>query len=463
MLKTANGCSTMKIYLPATSSLQQADFTYGVATAAFQIEGAADSRLECIWDKFCATPGKIKDASNGLVACKHYDLWQKDLDLIESLGVDAYRFSISWPRVIKPDGSLNLQGVDFYVKILDSLNKRGIKAYVTLYHWDLPQHLEDDGGWLNRNTAYLFRDYVELITLAFGSRVYSYATLNEPFCSAYLGYEVGIHAPGITGIDKGKCAAHHLLLAHGLAMQVLEKNSPNSLNGIVLNVSPCFPASDSAKDHAAARLVDQRTNQWFAQPLLEGRYPALLDELDPADRPPIEAGDMKIISHKLDFLGINYYTREVVAHDDKVGTKKIYPDNLPLTDMGWEIYPQGLTEILVSLHQQFDLPPVYITENGAALPDGFANNQANDVERVAYFQSHLEAVHLAIEQGVNVRGYFAWSLMDNFEWAEGYIKRFGIVHVDYATQKRTIKASGLAYRDFICQRHALSDVLLNEV
>ena len=444
----------MKISLPATSSLQNADFTFGVATAAFQIEGAAESRLECIWDIFCAKPGKIKDASNGLVACKHYELWQQDLDLIESLGVDAYRFSISWPRVIKRDGSLNPIGVDFYIKILDSLKERGIKAYVTLYHWDLPQHMEEQGGWLNRQTAYLFRDYVDLITKAFGSRVYSYATLNEPFCSAYLGYEVGIHAPGLVGIANGKRAAHHLLLAHGLAMQVLDINSPNTLNGIVLNVSPCFAATDSAKDQAAARLVDQRTNQWFAQPLLEGRYPDLFDELNASDRPPIEAGDMAIIAHKLDFLGINYYTREMVAYDDQLGAQKVYPDGLPLTDMGWEIYPQGLTEILVSLDQQFDLPPIYITENGAALPDGYAEGEANDVRRVAYFQSHLEAVHRAIEQGVNVQGYFAWSLMDNFEWAEGYVKRFGIVHVDYATQKRTIKASGLAYRDFIGQRYS---------
>jgi beta-glucosidase len=454
MFQTAYGIPSMKISLPATSSLQNVDFTFGVATAAFQIEGAAESRLECIWDTFCATPGKIKDASNGLVACKHYELWQQDLDLIESLGVDAYRFSISWPRVIKRDGSLSPLGVDFYIKILDSLKKRGIKAYVTLYHWDLPQHMEDQGGWLNRQTAYLFRDYVDQITKAFGSRVYSYATLNEPFCSAYLGYEVGIHAPGLMGIAKGKRAAHHLLLAHGLAMQVLEKNSPNSLNGIVLNVSPCFAATDSAEDQAAARLVDQRTNQWFAQPLLEGRYPALFDELDAADRPPVEAGDMAIIAHKLDFLGVNYYTREMVAYDDQLGTKKVYPDDLPLTDMGWEVYPQGLTEILVYLDKQFELPPIYITENGAALPDGYADGEANDVRRVAYFQSHLEAVHQAIEQGVNVQGYFAWSLMDNFEWAEGYVKRFGIVHVDYVTQKRTIKASGFAYRDFIGQRQS---------
>lgn len=447
----------MKISLPATSRLCKPEFTFGVATAAFQVEGAAESRLECIWDKFCATPGKIRDGSDGLVACEHFNLWQQDIELIESLGVDAYRFSISWPRVIERGGSLNQQGVDFYINLLDTLNEKGIKAYVTLYHWDLPQYLEDDGGWLNRETAFRFRDYVDLITQAFGTRVYSYATLNEPFCSAFLGYEVGTHAPGLVGIARGKRAAHHLLLAHGLAMQVLDKNSPNTENGIVLNVSPCFPASLEAKDQAAARLVDQRMNQWFAMPLFEGRYPALYDQLDESDRPPIEPGDMAIISHKLDFLGINYYTREVMAYDAEKGPTKVYPDGLPLTNMGWEVYPKGLTEILVALHEQFDLPPIYITENGAAMPDVYENGEVNDQGRVEYFQGHLEAVHRAIKQGVNVQGYFAWSLMDNFEWAEGFSKRFGIVYVDYETQKRTIKASGLAFRDFISQRQSQSD------
>jgi beta-glucosidase len=444
----------MKISLPTTSPLCHTDFTFGVATAAFQIEGAAESRLECIWDKFCATPDKIKDGSDAIVACDHVNLWQNDIELITSLKVDAYRFSISWSRVIKLDGSLNPQGVDFYIQLLDTLNAKNVKAYVTLYHWDLPQHLEDKGGWLNRATAYHFRDYVALITQALGQRVYSYATLNEPFCSAYLGYEVGIHAPGLASKNFGKKAAHHLLLAHGLAMQVLSENSPTTQNGIVLNISPYCGKTDSDEDKAAAYLADQHFNQWYLMPLLKGCYPNIIDTLPDSEKPDVFKGDMELIAQKLDYLGINYYTREVVKADEEQGFAKEQDKVLPLTDMGWEIYPQGLCEVLVELDKRYKLPPVLITENGAAMPDIYANGQINDLDRIEYIQRHLEAVHNAVNQGVDIQGYFAWSLMDNFEWAEGYAKRFGIVHVDYATQKRTIKQSGAAFRDFIDARHS---------
>jgi len=386
----------MKISLAESSPLSQPDFTYGVATAAFQIEGAADSRRPCIWDTFCAMPDKIKDSSDGLVACDHFNRWQQDLALIESLEVDAYRFSISWPRVMTQSGELDPQGVAFYIQLLDALNQKNIKPYVTLYHWDLPQHLEDKGGWLNRETAYHFRDYVDLITQAFGDRVFSYSTLNEPFCSAYLGYELGIHAPGLKSKAYGKQAAHHLLLAHGLGMQVLAKNSPNTLNGIVLNVSPCYPKTDSEKDKDAAWAADQNLNHWYAMPVLEGRYPESINTLPKEELPPIKEGDMGIICQPLDYIGL---------------------------------------------------------ENGAAMADTYADGQVQDTDRIEYFQGHLQAVSDAAEQGVDIRGYFAWSLMDNFEWAEGYEKRFGIVYVDYETQQRTIKASGLAYRDFISSRH----------
>ena len=443
----------MKISLAKSSPLSQVNFTYGVATAAFQIEGAADSRRACIWDTFCATPDKIKDKSDGLVACDHYYRWEEDLDLIESLEVDAYRFSISWPRVITLNGELDPQGVSFYIKLLDALNKKNIKPYVTLYHWDLPQHLEDNGGWLNRETAYHFRDYVELITQAFGDRVYSYSTLNEPFCSAYLGYELGIHAPGIVGKAFGKQAAHHLLLAHGLGMQALAKNSPNTLNGIVLNVSPCYPKTDAEEDIKAAWAADQNLNHWYVMPVLEGKYPSSIDTLPEAEMPPIEEGDMDIICQPMDYLGLNYYTREVYQATGENEREKWVDESLPFTDMGWEVYPQGLTDILLQLNKQYTLPPLYITENGAAMPDTYANGQVQDTNRIEYFQGHLQAVSDAAEKGVDIRGYFAWSLMDNFEWAEGYEKRFGIVYVDYATQQRTIKASGLAYRDFISRRH----------
>jgi beta-glucosidase len=431
--------------------MSSTDFIYGVATASFQIEGGASSRLPCIWDTFCNTPGKVADGSNGQVACDHFNLWQQDVELIDSLGVDAYRLSISWPRVIKQSGELNQEGVDYYLAILDELKARNIKAFVTLYHWDLPQYLEDNGGWLNRETAYKFQDYADKISTAFGDRVYAYATLNEPFCSAFLGYEAGIHAPGIKGKEFGKKAAHHLLLAHGLAMQVLEKNSPNSKNGIVLNFTPCYPESDSAADIAATAFADDYFNQWYIKPLFDAQYPEILAQLPKENHPEILDGDMEIISHAMDFLGVNFYTRAIYRADDKEVFFQIDPP-APLTDIGWEIYPKAFTELLVSLNEKYSLPPVYITENGAAMADKLIDGVVNDQDRVEYYQSHLNAVNDAIEQGVKVDGYFAWSLMDNFEWAEGYLKRFGIVYVDYDTQVRTIKASGLAYKALISNR-----------
>lgn len=433
------------LQLPADSKMLSQDFTFGVATAAFQIEGGASSRLKNIWDTFCDKPGKIKDQSNGLTACDHFNLWEQDIELIASLGVDAYRFSISWPRVINEQGQVIKEGIDFYQKILDKLHSKNIKAYVTLYHWDLPQHIENTGGWLNRQTAYLFQNYVNLITRAFGHKVYAYATLNEPFCSAYLGYEIGVHAPGLKSPSFGKKAAHHLLLAHGLAMQVLRKNCPKALNGIVLNFSPCHGLTDKPQDIKAAKLADQHFNQWYIKPIIEGQYPDLLDQLPDAHKPNIVEGDLQIIATSIDYIGINYYTREIYQSEAHQGFQKVMNKPLPLTDMGWEIYPQGLSELLLELHRNYSLPPIFITENGAAMPDKIVDHKINDQQRLDYYQSHLLAVNDAINQGVDVRGYFAWSLMDNFEWAEGYVKRFGIVYVDYKTLKRTIKASGLAY------------------
>ena len=442
----------MKLTLPNHSPMQTKDFTFGVATASFQIEGGVEQRLPCIWDTFCAKEGTIVDNSNGDVACDHFHLWQQDVDMIKSLGVDAYRFSVSWGRVINQDGSINQAGMSFYIKLLDYLKQLDIKAFVTLYHWDLPQHLEDEGGWLNRATAVKFQQYAKAVVEAFGDRVYSYATLNEPFCSAYLGYEIGIHAPGIKGKEFGKKAAHHLLLAHGLAMEVLAKESPKTLNGIVLNFTPCYPASDNSEDIKASAFADDYFNQWYIKPIFDAQYPNILAELPAEQHPDIHEGDMEIISHPVDFLGINYYTRAVYQADQTEIFKQIELENVPLTDMGWEIYPQAFSELLISLNEKYTLPPIYITENGAAMPDTINNNEVNDQSRIDYYQSHLNAVNQAISNGVNIKGYFAWSLMDNFEWAEGYLKRFGIVYVDYQSQKRTIKASGYAYRDLIAQR-----------
>lgn len=441
-----------KLSLPRHSSLLANKFIYGVATASFQIEGGADDRLPCIWDTFCNKKGKVADGSNGETACNHYNLWQQDIQLISSLGVDAYRLSISWPRVMTKSGQLNPLGVKFYTGILDKLNSHGIKTFVTLYHWDLPQHLEDEGGWLNRDTAYEFSNYVDLISQAFGNRVHSYATLNEPFCSAYLGYEIGVHAPGIIGKEFGRKAAHHLLLAHGLAMKVLAKNSPNTLNGVVLNFTPCYSVTQKEDDLKATAFADDYINQWYIKPIMLGQYPAIIDQLDPLHRPDILPGDMEIIAQPLDYLGVNFYTRmhyQASASDfyDEL------PHQHPLTDIGWEIYPQALTDLLITLDAKYSLPPIYITENGAAMSDVVENGEVNDVDRINYYQEHLTALHNAVEKGVVVHGYFAWSLMDNFEWAEGYLKRFGIVHVDYDTQKRTLKASGKAYSELINNRN----------
>ncbi len=434
--------------------MHRRDFTYGVATAAFQIEGGTEQRLPCIWDTFCATKGKIADGSNGKLACDHFTNWRDDIALIQSLGVDAYRLSISWPRVMTKQGELNSAGVKFYLDILTELQAKGIKAFVTLYHWDLPQYLQDQGGWLNRQTAFEYANYVDKISAAFAGKVSSYATFNEPFCSAFLGYEVGVHAPGITGKEFGRKAAHHILLAHGLGMQKLQQNSPNTANGIVLNFTPCYARTNTESDIKAAELADQYINQWYIKPLFDKSYPEIIEQLPLACQPDIHSGDLDIIAQPLDFLGVNYYTRLTYSAPKQDGEFYFEHEHMePKTDIGWEIYPNALTELLVSLNKRYQLPPIYITENGAAMADKVADDgEVYDYDRLAYYQSHLLAVHSAIEQGVNVQGYFAWSLMDNFEWAEGYLKRFGIVRVDYDTQIRTVKLSGKAYAELVKSR-----------
>ncbi|MCW8109138.1 GH1 family beta-glucosidase [Alteromonas ponticola] len=420
-------------------------FTFGVATSSFQIEGAAASREESIWDRFCQQPGKILDGSNGKVACDHVNRWQEDLEIIASLNVDAYRFSVSWPRIIRANGSINQAGLDFYIALLDKLNAKGIKAYVTLYHWDLPQYLEDEGGWLNRDTAFAFAQYVEVIVKAFGDRVYSYATLNEPFCSAYLGYEVGVHAPGKAKKEYGKKAIHHLLLAHGLAMKELRAHAPAAQSGIVLNFTPFYPASPSEEDARATELAHIHFNDWYIRPIVEGRYPALIEDIPQSHRPDIQPGDLELIAQPIDYLGVNYYTRARIkcdAPNDPVHLPP--PESSEQTAMGWEVYPRGLSDLLLQLHRDFTLPPIIITENGLASDDHLVNGEIDDQQRIRYLQDHLDAVAVAMDQGVNITGYFVWSLLDNFEWALGYEKRFGIVYVDYETQKRTLKNSALA-------------------
>lgn len=443
----------MDIRPTLTPDMLDPAFLFGVATSSFQIEGSAGSRLPGIWDAFCKEPGRIRDGSDGRVACDHIRRWREDLDLLSYLGVDAYRFSIAWPRVADENGRLSRQGIDFYRRLTDALNERGIRPFVTLYHWDLPLHLQANGGWLNRDTAYRFRDYVDLVSRALDG-VHSYATLNEPWCSAYLGHETGAHAPGLTDAAAGKKAAHHLLLGHGLGMEVLDATSPQSLNGIVLNFSPCHPASPSEADAAAASAADEAFNRWYIEPLLLGQYPPLIERCPAAARPEVRDGDLDLIAHPLDFLGVNYYTRAVYESDGQGGFRAL-PPQPPLTDMGWQVWPEGLTELLLELDQRYALPPIYVAENGAAVRDRLVDGRVDDEERGRYIAAHIDAVAAAMEQGVTISGFFYWSLLDNFEWAEGYAKRFGLVYVDFETQRRIVKQSGHCYRDFLGRRKAL--------
>ena len=440
-----------------------ADFVWGVATSAFQIEGAAarDGKGPSIWDDFCRRPGAIADQSNGDLACDHYQRWQSDLDLIASLGVDAYRFSMSWPRV-RPTGTgaWNAAGMDFYERLVDGLLERGIKPYLTLNHWDLPAGLQASGGWANRDTVHHFVEYALGVQERLGDRVAAITTHNEPWVMSVLGHETGVFAPGIQDRRVAMQVAHHLLLSHGLALQALRAQGNSAKLGIVLNLSPVQPATDSADDQAKARLEDGRLLRWYMDPLFRACYPPdVLEWLGP-DAPRVELGDMQAIATPMDFLGLNYYSRSVVSADGPWDAKD---SGFDLTDMGWEVYPDGLTELLLRVHRDYPVPPLYVTENGGAFKDEMTGGRIHDTQRIDYIATHINAVARAIRAGVCMQGYMVWSLMDNFEWAHGYEKRFGIVHVDYATQARTPKDSALWYRDFVLnqkagrEKHALAE------
>jgi beta-glucosidase len=422
-------------------------FVWGAATSAFQIEGAsrADGKGPSIWDEFCRVPGVIADGSNGDIACDHYHRLESDLDLIAQLGVSAYRFSISWPRVQPSgEGDVNAAGLAFYDRLVDGLLERNIQPYATLYHWDLPAALQSrHGGWSSRATAHRFASYAQLVAERLGDRIVSFATHNEPWVTAVLGHERGIFAPGVKDRRIAYQVGHHVLLSHALAMQAIRATRTTAEVGIVLNMSPVYPATDSALDAVHARLEDGRLVRWYADALLEGCYPADILEHLGADAPQVEPGDAGLIAQPLDFLGVNYYHPTVSSSVDSASPAS---SGASVTDMGWEVAPQGLADLLLRLHQDYRLPPVFITENGAAYQDHVVGERVDDEQRRQYIESHLGAVADALEQGVDVRGYFVWSLMDNFEWAEGYRKRFGIVHVDYATQRRTLKRSGLWYQ-----------------
>jgi beta-glucosidase len=442
---------------PAGSPMARSAFTWGVATASYQIEGAIndDGRLPSIWDSFCAVPGKVLNGDSGEVACDHYHRWSADVDLIASLGVDAYRLSIAWPRVMDERGRPNTAGIDFYKRLLDRLADKGLQRYVTLYHWDLPQHLQDRGGWLNRDTAYRFADYADLMSRQLEGRVDAWMTLNEPWCSAFLGHGNGHHAPGLTEPRYATQAMHHLLLGHGLALPALQASDPKARRGIVANIGRGTTDRDTAADHDAAHLFEVQHNAWVLDPLFKGRYPPDLFRLWPDTEPLVLADDMAIIGRKIDFLGINYYFRSNLHGDGAHGFVDVPLAGVERTQMGWEVYPQGLEDLLRQFKRDYaDLPPIYITENGMASDDHVVNGKVHDAQRIAYLNSHFAAVARAIDAGVDVRGYFVWSLMDNFEWAFGYERRFGLVHVDYASQQRTLKDSACAFQAFLEQRRS---------
>ncbi|MET3117026.1 beta-glucosidase [Undibacterium sp. GrIS 1.8] len=429
-------------------------FTWGVATSAYQIEGAAavDGRGPSIWDTFTHTPGKIIDGSTGDVACDHYHRYAEDIDIIASLNVSAYRFSISWSRVQPLGyGAWNEKGFEFYSNLIARLAEKNILAHVTLYHWDLPQGLQDQGGWLHRDTPARFADYAAEVARRFGNRVATIATHNEPWCTANLGFGNGQFAPGIANTAASIQVSHHLLLSHGWAMkamrQALQKIDSSAKLGIVLNQWTAMPATDSAADKAEAEWEYARSVQWFMDPIFKGRYPQkALDRMD-MSKFDVHANDMADIQQPIDFLGVNYYFRSFISTDNP---PKKPEGKLGFTDMGWEIYPDGLTDLLLQLNEEYkDLPPIYITENGMAVADQIVDGKIHDQARIDYVRLHLNALQKAIEQGVNVQGYFYWSLLDNFEWNSGYAKRFGLVYVDYDTQERTLKDSALWYRDFV--------------
>jgi len=427
-------------------------FTWGVATSSYQIEGAATAggRGPSIWDTFSRVPGAVINGDSGDVACDHYHRYNEDLDLIKWLGVNAYRFSIAWPRIFPQGaGSPNQAGIDFYDRLIDGALERGITPWPTLYHWDLPQALEDKGGWNSRATSERFAEYAHLMAEKFGDRVKNWTTLNEPFCSAWLGYLYGVMAPGIKDLQTAINASHHLLLGHGLATQAIRSVASDLRVGIVLNLTPAIPLNEN--DELAAKYADGFDNRWYADPVFKGSYPQDIVE-GFGKEVPIHAGDMQSISAPLDFLGINFYTRQTVTLDESAKPLPYRPvmvDGVERTAMGWEVHPESLTNIIMRVYRDYAPKEIYITENGSAWDDSVINDKVDDPRRVSYLERHLDAMLAAKAQGAPVNGYFAWSLMDNFEWAFGYSKRFGIVYVDYETQKRIPKSSAYYYRERI--------------
>ncbi|MEO6942028.1 MAG: GH1 family beta-glucosidase [Terrimesophilobacter sp.] len=457
------------------------NFLFGVATAAYQIEGAAheDGRTDSIWDVFCREPGAVVNGDNGDIACDHYHRYHWDVGLMSDLGIQTYRFSTSWARVCPDGGPVNAKGVDFYSRLVDELLARNIKPWLTLYHWDLPQALEDTGGWANRDTAYRFTEYAGVVHDALGDRVNAWTSLNEPWCASFLSYIGGEHAPGRQDVAAGLAAGHHLLLAHGLATRELRSRDADLQLGITLNLTVADPVDPSDPlDVDAARRIDGQFNRFFLDPIFRGQYPDdVLRDLDGLGlEAVIQPGDLEIISTPIDALGINYYHGDFVGYRPTAAETTTaapsarpkrspfpaadgvywHPRGLPETAMGWEVQPEGLTRLLRRIHDEYTGPAgvsIAVTENGAAYDDVVeSDGSVNDIERVAFLRLHLDAILDAIDEGIPVEGYFYWSLLDNFEWAWGYEKRFGLVRVDYRSQFRIPKSSAIEYRSIIADR-----------
>jgi beta-glucosidase len=432
------------------------DFVFGVATSAYQIEGAhdADGKEPSIWDVFCGRQGAVDDGSTGNVACDHYHRYRDDVAHMAALGVDAYRFSISWPRVLTNGSRVNMPGLDFYDRLVDALLERGIRPFATLYHWDLPQALQEQGGWAAPETAERFADFARIVGAKLGDRVTDWITINEPEVVAFVGHAYGRHAPGLRDPALALRVAHQLLLAHRAATVAIRSEVPRARVGISLNLAPVHPATESEGDVAAARRVDGYFNRWYLDPLSGRGYPADMVEWygDLLDADAV--GEMRDYEGDLDFLGINYYSRQVVraAPAELLASQQVPVTGGIYTNMGWEVYPQGLAEILQRVARDYQPKAVYITENGASFDDNRQNGSVPDPARTRYLAAHFAEAARAIAAGVPLEGYFIWSLMDNFEWHNGYTKRFGIVYVDYATQQRIDKGSARWYREFLRAR-----------
>jgi beta-glucosidase len=440
-----------------------ADFAWGTATAAYQIEGAAneDGKGPSIWDVFAHTPGTIAEGATGDVACDHYHRWRDDLDLMARLSHNAYRFSIAWPRVLPEGrGRLNPAGLDFYDQLVDGLIERGIAPFVTLYHWDLPQALQQErGGWESRDTAGYFADYAALVARRLGDRVRHWMTLNEPHVVVYEGFVYGRMAPGKKDQGLAGTVTHHLLLAHGLAAQALRAEAPGAQVGIVPNMTYIEPATDREDDVQAARVLDGLWHRWYLDPIFRGAYPEDIAPMMPMPAGVVRPSDLETIAQPLDFVGVNYYSiARVKAGLEGASEPRTQKPQGALTTMGWEVYPDGLRATLVRLREDYGPRAMYVTENGTAYPDTLdERGEVRDPDRVAYLREHFRAAREALQAGVPLRGYFVWSLLDNFEWAHGYTQRFGIVYTDYATQRRIPKASAAFFSQVAATNGAALD------